>query len=47
MFCDIFPNILSSSKHVELILDSLGEPVFVKDGSLRFVYVNKAFCDFV
>ena len=38
------PSILLSSTH---ILDAMSDPIFVKDSARRWIYVNKAMCNFL
>lgn len=40
-------NILQVSDLLSKILSSVGSPVFVKDRRHRWIYLNKAFCDFM
>jgi two-component system NtrC family sensor kinase len=35
------------STHLDMIINAVGDPIFVKDRQLRFVLINDALCRFV
>lgn len=41
------PGLLEVPELLSIILNSVGSPIFVKDRNHRWIYLNKAFCDFM
>lgn len=40
-------NTEESKKYIDLVINNIGDPIFVKDKESRFTLVNNAFCDFL